>query len=546
MENRAEFIERHIGQIQNVTILTRFSNENEFVTGRIELFTEGCKLEFGVLICPAYPFKQQGSESIEFVNLEYCDFDHVMGNGRICIHSTHNPNLEEKIKIDINSLFEWVYEFYLKGNDISNKSYEHLILPIANSSQRRTFLFTDISEGFTRGEFGKFDYSRLPDGCMGQIGMETSIVQSFTPLLSSKWCDWNTTYKKLPTSYGFYYFIQDPPSTKGSKFGFEKWSQLTELVSQEFYSYVQCTREMDMELCSRHNIPLFIGYEIPSGHIHWEVAFLISQAWPIIGSLVKDKYVYEFHEGHISWGCTTNCSYDLFFGRGALHRNLTGSNILILGLGAIGSMVATTLTRGGCQRIGIWDYDVKEPENICRSEFQFLTGNTGKVTDLNVVLNSISPFVEVTIDKQFEMINSVASIDFYKALFEKHLSSYDYVFNCTADHDVSYILSSLESECTVFDLSITNHAKEFICATGHDFYRWQLEMLRQSNQDEVDLFQPTGCWSATFKANYNDIAVLVQFALKHINTCMKNERKIRNFHLKTSEVDGYQIELLEW
>jgi hypothetical protein len=38
---------------------------------------------------------------------------------------------------------------------------------------------------------------------------------------------------------------------------------------------------------------------------------------------------------------------------------------------------------------------VKEPENVCRSEYYFETGITNKVDELGSHLTSISPFVEI-------------------------------------------------------------------------------------------------------------------------------------------------------
>ena len=44
--------------------------------------------------------------------------------------------------------------------------------------------------------------------------------------------------------------------------------------------------------------------------------------------------------------------------------NMMDRKILIIGVGAIGSMVAKTLAKGGCRHIDIVDYDVKEPSSF--------------------------------------------------------------------------------------------------------------------------------------------------------------------------------------
>ena len=58
---------------------------------------------------------------------------------------------------------------------------------------------------------------------------------------------------------------------------------------------------------------------------------------------------------------------EMFFGRGALCPILAGKHIALVGLGAIGSIVADVLTHSGIQYIGLWDGDIVEPGNICRS-----------------------------------------------------------------------------------------------------------------------------------------------------------------------------------
>ena len=103
-------------------------------------------------------------------------------------------------------------------------------------------------------------------------------------------------------------------------------------------------------------------------NIHWQVAMID----------LKDQFfkntrgIYELCDKKINWVISKNSSYHYFFGRGAFHPNLTDKKVLIIGLGAIGSQVAKTLVRGGCKNITIADYDVKEPENICRSEYNFI------------------------------------------------------------------------------------------------------------------------------------------------------------------------------
>ena len=61
--------------------------------------------------------------------------------------------------------------------------------------------------------------------------------------------------------------------------------------------------------------------------------------------------------------------------------------------------------------------------------------------------------------------------------------------------------------------------------------------------DTEDLYEPTGCWSPTFKGSYNDINVLVQLALRHLNRLFTNKKQKNNFVIK--EVDN-NLKIIEF
>ena len=64
--------------------------------------------------------------------------------------------------------------------------------------------------------------------------------------------------------------------------------------------------------------------------------------------------------------------------------------------------------------------------------------------------------------------------------------------------------------------------------------------------DVDDLHNPTGCWNPTFKASYNDINTLVQFAIKHINLRFEKDKALRNFVIESDDKDCLTIKLKEF
>nr|NQU92832.1 ThiF family adenylyltransferase [Bacteroidota bacterium] len=303
-------------------------------------------------------------------------------------------------------------------------------------------------------------------------------------------------------------------------------------------------------------IPLFIGYRTIETEIHWQVAMLEVGKFPLCGvpEIINDtktgKWISELADEKIIWSLSRNSSYKYFFGRGTLSQKITDKKILVIGVGAIGSMVANTLTRGGCKHIDFIDYEVKEPENICRSEYMFFSGITNKADELRNILSGISPFINTQPlnNNYFEtLIKTFHKDENYKTKFVNEINKYDLIFDCTTDNDLMYVLNSLDLSADFINMSITNHAKELVCAFHPNVYQFVNNQFSNVLENDVeDLYNPIGCWSPTFKASYNDINVLVQLALKHINTLFEEDKPKNNFVIKSTEIGLSKLNIVEF
>jgi len=207
-------------------------------------------------------------------------------------------------------------------------------------------------------------------------------------------------------------------------------------------------------------------------------------------------------------------------------------------------VLSTTLVRGGCTDIFLNDHDVKEPENICRSEYQFFTGMTSKVYELRDLLMMTSPFAEINGNHELtDIIKLFHGEANWKETLEDAFNRFDIIFDCTTDNDLAYILSLLNIRSNIINLSITNHAKELVVVSNDNLYKWLMHIFNTLNSNSDDLYNPTGCWSPTFKAGYNDISVLVQYAIKQINLTYDQQKPLRNFYLSTSIEDEFKINI---
>ncbi len=532
-------IQTCISAIPFVNEIYFFKYENHSIKGKIEISFEGLEsLDFEVSIKPPYPFRWYDSESISFINKELIEYNHVMGDGNICIHTSHSSNIEEKLQIDFNSLKNWIDKYYIKS--ISDENYEHIIVDETTIDDKYySYIFAETDKAFKKNEFGTVYLSQLKNSIYKEKENLNYLVLSFESHLNTvKQCRWSNVYSNLNvTNEGLYIFIETIPALY-NKFIYADWLDFQSLFTNDFLQELNKIKKI-VNNKDNLRIPLFIGYRTVKSDIHWNVALLEACKFPIegipieLGGKKTGHWTGNLISQKIDWALSENGSYSYFFGRGSFSHLITEKKILIIGIGAVGSIIAKTLVRSGCKYLDITDIDTKKPENVCRSEYEFSYGICNKTEELLNIITSISPHCNIRImDKEyFGMMSKVFHQNKEaKKVFSNNLNEYDLIFDCTTDNDLMYILNTLELTCNLINISITNHAKELVCAFHPNIYRFVMNQFKNVlNNDVNDLYNPTGCWSPTFKASYNDIDLLVQMALKNINEVFSNKKAINNF-----------------
>lgn len=556
MIQRVSIINTVVESIPDVKIVTPFEQGKIDITGCITVYVDGLEqpLKFYVNIHPQYPFKSHETETIRFSNEDLIEYKHIMQNGAICIHTTHTPILSQKLIYDIESVKAWIKKYYI--NKDLDTHYEHLIVPQkAFKENHFAYFFNEIDYAFHKNQFGFIDYSIINNGVFHKENIQSNILQSFFNKDRKKIVDvdWNFQLKNLTQSTGLFIFLKDTPS-KNQRWVFDNWKDFEAILPQDFLKFLYNVEDR-LGKEEGKTLPLFVGYNISETEIHWQAIILEIGDFPIYGEKINKQWFTRIKEDRpICWAMTRNCSYKYFFGRGKLTNKITESKILIIGIGAIGSIVAKTLIRCGCQKLGFIEYDVKEPENVCRSEYSFTTGITNKVNDLINELCLISPFFKPTTggydySEAFDFfIKSHLSDTSMKVEIEKHLEDYDIIIDCSADNDLLYVLSQLNINSTLLNISISNHAKHLVCAVEQNRYDFITSQFGGNilKFDVNDLHNPTGCWSPTFKASYNDISVLIQTAIKQINLKLDQKKTLRNFVIETDDTSCFNINIKEF
>lgn len=556
MSQRVSEINTVVESIPDVKIVKPFEQSKINIEGCITVSVEGLEkpLEFNVTIHPHYPFKSHETETIKFSNDDLKEYKHIMQDGAICIHTAHSPVLSKKLIYDIESVKAWIRKYYI--NKDSDTHYEHLIVPEKLFKENHyAYFFNEVAYTFQKNQYGFIDYSIMSNGVFHNDNIQSSILQTFYNKNRKEIAEvnWNFQLKNLPQSTGLFIFLREAPS-KNQRWVFNDWKEFKTILPQDFLKFLHSVEER-LGKENGKTLPLFIGYNISETEIHWQAIILEIGNFPIYGEKINKQWLTKIDEDKaIDWARTRNCSYKYFFGRGKLGNQITESKILIIGIGAIGSIVAKTLVRCGCRKLGFIEFDVKEPENVCRSEYSFFTGITNKTNDLINELCLVSPFFEpihggYDYSESFDFfIKSHLSDVVIKTETEKHLDEYDIIIDCSADNDLLFVLSQLNINATLLNLSISNHAKHLVCAAEHNRYDFIMSQFSGDilKFDIDDLHNPTGCWNPTFKASYNDINVLVQTAIKQINLKLEQEKTLRNFVIETDGTSGFNINIKEF
>lgn len=542
----ADRIKELVASLYGVSIVDDFSiDEAGLLKGRIAVVAgqDKADLIWDVEITPAYPFKAMGRESIHFQNKNLLSYPHIMQGGNLCMHPAEYENAESQFVNDLKQLKEWVEKYYVRGE--KDIHYEHLVVNHnLIHEQYYTFCFTETHEDFTEGDYGIVRYAALLTGLKNDKPVINYVVQKFVSYVKVKkelFCRISKFYQELRSLDGVYCLLNNPPALY-DKFIIENYNSIKGLFSQAQKNYIH---SFVVSHRDKYNFfPLFCGYRIPEGGIYWQVMMLFMDDLPIepvrIGTGKNRLWFTDFRPGQIQWAETVDISYKHFFGRGAMPIELANKKMLIMGVGAIGSIVAETLTRCGARSLTLYDIDNKEPGNVCRSAYPFYTGIIEKTLDIERLLTQISPHLECTSLNHFLdiAIKTHAAEHVDKSALVKFFDNFDVIFDCTTDNQLMRLMDSLETKAQVINISITNHAQDLVCAFSPNVTETIMLVYGLLKRDAgTDMYNPTGCWNPTFKASYNDIDCKVQIAVKHIIKMLGRIEPLSNFYITEDDLN---------
>ncbi|WEK35962.1 MAG: ThiF family adenylyltransferase [Candidatus Pseudobacter hemicellulosilyticus] len=217
----------------------------------------------------------------------------------------------------------------------------------------------------------------------------------------------------------------------------------------------------------------------------------------------------------IAWTFSENWNKLQISSRGLLHEVLQQANLLLVGAGAVGSLMADILARLGCENITIVDSESVGVGNLSRHSLGLNSVRLNKAEMVAKKLNNIFPF-----------INATAYDDSIETLINRGnaaLSRADIIIDLTGEDEVISQLSSHFSGSAkpVVSISLGLNAKRLYCFVARPgenddvsetFFRlvspW-LSKDKEGNKGSSLIREEIGCWHPIFPARLDDISQLL-------------------------------------
>jgi len=245
---------------------------------------------------------------------------------------------------------------------------------------------------------------------------------------------------------------------------------------------------------------------------------------PPPGGRIRSLWTYDratsFRDAQpIVWRTTENLAEHRLRARGALGAGLTRARVLLVGGGAVGSLLAEYLVRGGVQHLTVYDGENLDAGNVCRHTLTLMDVDEPKVTALAERLAALSPSLRITgVPQTLRGARKQFGID---------LRTADVVIDCTGANAVLETLASLGPLPRAIDwysvsLGLLGRRLFFFharadrfpaSAFGELFEPWVPSETQAMNETKLPR-QGIGCWHPLFPARMDHVAIATATAVR--------------------------------
>jgi hypothetical protein len=311
------------------------------------------------------------------------------------------------------------------------------------------------------------------------------------------------------------------------------FGELIDVLKDQDIDFYETIRFVTSEIRDRARHFLLLGFPIPSKYgeapirLHWQAILLpqLSSGPKTMdgfrpnetGRFLRDKKQIINREARLDWTSSENWNKAQISSRGRLPDSLSKKRILIIGCGAVGSLVAEMLVRGNSNQIVLSDRESFEIGNLVRHTLEMSDIKKPKAQQLAQRLNSINPSAKVTFIADNFPPKAKNEIDIVKRC--------DLILDCSGDDEVLWSLRQFAwgEEKLMASVNLNYGASKAFVFTykGVNFpvheYSQRIEPYLE-NIDEVDGLpnDGIGCWHPTFPARADDVWLLMSACVKYL------------------------------
>ena len=203
--------------------------------------------------------------------------------------------------------------------------------------------------------------------------------------------------------------------------------------------------------------------------------------------------------------------------RGRVTPDLARARVLLIGAGALGSVVAEYLIRAGVTSMAVVDSETVAIGNLVRHTATIEQLGEPKAEALAARLNAASPNSTVTAHRS--TAEELLAPDF--------VGDFDLVIETTGDHFLLELLGGVDapSPITYASLSVSLHARHLIAYLSHgrrfpvDEFESAYSPFARSEfeRGEERPWEGVGCWHPVFPARVDQLALMASAAVGLLN-----------------------------
>lgn len=265
--------------------------------------------------------------------------------------------------------------------------------------------------------------------------------------------------------------------------------------------------------------------------------------------LKKDKLILSSDE-NINWIDSQNWSENKILNRGSLSQTFKSKNVLVIGVGTIGSVISDLIVHEGIKDITLIDNDNLEIGNLSRYNLTLNELHKPKSKEFSRHLNKINPFTNA---------NGIFDTFVYDENKTLTYDEYDMIIDCTGENQVLYDLEKFEFEHEKIFISVSigiNADNVYLLLQkgtkfNVDKFIKDLQPFMEENRmklDEMELPRDgTKCWMPVFPVKYHDIMSISSLTVKIIEKFIEsNEKEWIKFYSKEDSSDAVGYKLIEF